>query len=105
MLDLQKYGFFYLNKWKYFFLVSGSLGFWFKQGFRRVIVDMCSYGIKKFQMERQVWERNWIFSVLMGIGYRNSEKDLEGFVGQGGVGVFDLSYLKKFFFGNIQFVF
>lgn len=65
---------------------------------------MCSHGIKKFQMERQAWERNWTSSVSMGTGHRNSEKDPEGSAGQGGAGAFDLSYLKKLLLGNIQSV-
>lgn len=36
---------------------------------------MWSHGIKKFQMERQSWDKNWRSSVSVGTGHRNSEKD------------------------------
>lgn len=36
---------------------------------------MCSHEIKKFQMERQTWDRNRTSIVSMGIGHRNNKKD------------------------------
>lgn len=64
-------------------------------GSRTVRVGMRSHEIKKFQMKRQVWERNWTSRVSLGTGYGNNKKNPEGSGGQGGPAAFYFEVLEK----------